>query len=241
VIETDEIDRSVRIVVLSDVQTERVTDYERQVVERARALRPDLVLFPGDYVQRSGRGYVAAARELGRLLDTLHAPLGAFAVEGNVEHTTWVDDVFGGTSVRALARTTTVPLGPISLTALSFEDSFDANLVLRAAPGFHVVFGHAPDFSLGDVDADLLVAGHTHGGQVQLPFFGPPVTYSQVPRHIAAGGLFAHAHGGRLVVSRGIGMERRNAPPLRFRCRPELVVVDLVPKRTVASRVPLTR
>jgi hypothetical protein len=94
---------------------------------------------------------------------------------------------------------------------------------------FHIVLGHSPNFSLGPVDADLLIAGHTHGGQVQLPLIGPLLTLSHVPRSWASG-VTEIALGKTMVVSRGIGMERGAAPRLRFLCRPELVVVDLLPE-----------
>ncbi len=81
---------------------------------------------------------------------------------------------------------------------------------------------------LGPVEADLLIAGHTHGGQVRLPLIGPLLNLSRVPRGWIAGATTL-APGRTLIVSRGIGMERANAPRLRFLCRPELVVIDLVP------------
>ena len=231
-IATPAVERRLRIVVLADLQTDAVTGYEREVVRRARELRPDLVLLPGDYVQLpEGDAYDATARALGRLVDTIHAPLGAYAVEGNVDPPTWPESVFGGTRVVATRRTTTVRVGPLALTSLSFEDSFDVGLALPREPGFHVVMGHGPDFALGRVEADLLVAGHTHGGQVQLPLIGPLMTLSEVPRRWAAGGLVELPRGRRLVVSRGLGMERGTAPRLRFLCQPELVVIDLVPAR----------
>jgi len=76
----------------------------------------------------------------------------------------------------------------------------------------------------------LSLAGHTHGGQVRLPVLGPVTTLSSVPRRYAAG-LSVRPAGGHLFVSRGIGMERENAPRLRFLCRPQLVVIDLLPER----------
>ena len=88
--------------------------------------------------------------------------------------------------------------------------------------------GHTPDFSLGQVEAELLIAGHTHGGQVQLPFLGPLFTLSQVPRSWASG-VTLIAPDRHLIVSRGVGMERGNAPRMRFLCRPELLIIDLVP------------
>jgi predicted MPP superfamily phosphohydrolase len=81
---------------------------------------------------------------------------------------------------------------------------------------------------LGPVQADLLIAGHTHGGQVRLPFIGPLVTFSRVPRAWAAG-LTRLSEDRTLIVSRGVGMERMDAPRLRFLCRPEIVVIDVQP------------
>ena len=122
-------------------------------------------------------------------------------------------------------------LGDIQLTCLSVGDSFDPSLSLpnETPERFHLVLGHAPNFALGKVAADLLVTGHTHGGQVQLPWIGPLMTLSRVPRAWGAG-LTELPGGGTLLVSRGIGMERGPAPPIRFLCRPELVVIDLVPE-----------
>ena len=91
------------------------------------------------------------------------------------------------------------------------------------------MLGHCPDFALGDVHADLLVAGHCHGGQVRLPFWGALVTFSRVPRAWTGGELIQRPGGGRLLISRGIGMERGRAPRLRFLCRPQLVVIDVLP------------
>jgi uncharacterized protein len=91
------------------------------------------------------------------------------------------------------------------------------------------VLGHCPQFAMGNVEADLLLAGHTHGGQVRLPWIGPLTTGCAVPRSWAAG-LTELPGGRKLIVSRGTGMERGCAPRIRFLCRPELVVIDLVPE-----------
>jgi hypothetical protein len=71
---------------------------------------------------------------------------------------------------------------------------------------------------------DAIVAGHTHGGQVQIPGFGPLITLTEVPRSWAAG-LTELPWGGWLFVSRGVGMERAAAPRLRFWCPPEVALL----------------
>ncbi len=74
---------------------------------------------------------------------------------------------------------------------------------------------------------DVLVAGHTHGGRVAIPFFGPPVPRSSVSRSVAAGGLH-DLDGHTIYVSTGVGRERVHAPQVRFGVRPSIGILDLV-------------
>jgi len=92
-----------------------------------------------------------------------------------------------------------------------------------------IAFAHYPRAALAlrpNSRVDLVVAGHTHGGQVVLPLVGPPIVLSPLPRSIAAGGLHA-LDGNALYVSRGVGMERGQAPRIRFLCPPEITVLTL--------------
>ena len=73
---------------------------------------------------------------------------------------------------------------------------------------------------------DLTLAGHTHGGQVQLPGVGPLMIASRVPRSVGAGGLHSLA-GRRIYVSRGVGVERGQAPRLRLGAVPEVSLITL--------------
>jgi predicted MPP superfamily phosphohydrolase len=237
--------RPVIIAVVADIQTDRVGPFERRVLARVRDARPDLVLFAGDYIQAHdpGRRRAQAARLRRVLLDLLPpAPLGSFAVPGNIDALDWHPDVFAGTGVRDLSgRTVSVrlPGGPLlALSGLSMPESFIPGPGTRqrlrdAAPpdAFRLVLGHSPDAAPPVAEAglaDLYVAGHTHGGQIVLPGFGPLLTLSRLPRRVAAGGV--HRFGDTtLVLSRGLGMERGGAPRFRLFCPPEIVLVRLVP------------
>jgi predicted MPP superfamily phosphohydrolase len=112
--------------------------------------------------------------------------------------------------------------------------------IFAAAPSadHRIVISHSPDFVAAmPFDVELVLAGHTHGGQVVIPFFGPPKTAIRLPRRYA-GGL--NDYGGTpLHVSRGIGMERGFEIPVRFLCPPEVCILDLTlragPIRTVTN------
>ncbi|MGC9522660.1 MAG: metallophosphoesterase [Anaerolineae bacterium] len=225
----------VRIAVVADIQTDRPGRYEARGLERVMAESPDLILFAGDYVQVGPRsqGYAAEIEALRDLLidANLAAPLGIYAVAGNVDRAGEWAALFAGLPVTVAAETTRYDLGPLVLTALSRQDSFQTYTTVEGEDVYHIVLGHSPNFSLGAVEADLLIAGHTHGGQVRLPLIGPLLTLSSVPRAWAAG-VTGIALGKTLIVSRGIGVERAGAPQLRFCCRPELIVIDLVSEDT---------
>ncbi len=224
--------RPVRIVAIADLQTDEVGDYEREVLRRAMEEHPDLLLFLGDYTQEHDGArrpaLMRAVRELFREAG-FAAPLGAVAIAGNTDAADW-SGLFAGLPVTLADTTRSVDAGDeIRITALSTQDARNTRLQLAPEKDrYHIVIGHFPDFALGDVQADLLLAGHTHGGQVRLPFYGPLLTLTAVPRSWAVG-VTDLGDGRTLVVSRGIGMERGQAPRLRFLCRPELVVIDLEP------------
>jgi predicted MPP superfamily phosphohydrolase len=232
--------RSLRIVHLTDIQTDAIGPFQEQVLRAALAQSPDLVVFTGDYIQPrlGGRRQPATAdfQALLRRLD-FKAPLGAFAVRGDVDPD-W-PHVFDGTAVVPLTgETARLRLGDgrfVSLIGLTSgmsrgnEREAMRRLVAAAPAGdVRVVFGHQPDFVIPLSDTtrvDLALAGHTHGGQVALPLFGPPYTSSPLPRRYA-GDL--HDYRGTLLhVSRGVGMERGPAPQMRFLVPPEICVLEL--------------
>jgi predicted MPP superfamily phosphohydrolase len=211
-IHTPKLQAPVRVAVIADLQTDDLGDYEERVLRLVMG---------------------ASLNQMFQRVD-LDAPLGVYAVRGNVD---WPDlwrEIFAGLPVTTFETSATLDLGPLILTGLTLEDSYNTTLAIDTVDAvggqekFHVVLGHTPNFSRGQVNADLLIAGHTHGGQVQIPFIGPILTLAQVPRSWASG-MTTIAPGKVLVVSRGIGMERGQAPRLRFLCRPELVILDLVP------------
>ena len=232
--------RSVRVGVLTDLQTNGVTDYERRAVDRLMAERPDVIVLPGDVFQGTAEQYEATKADLAELLGRLDAPGGVYVVLGDTDG--------GGEELRPILPTTRIRLlddevirvtvGDRSLTiggvGLDYRSPRGRAVVdaLERAEGqgdVRILVSHRPDVALTlrpNSRIDLVVSGHTHGGQVVVPGFGPPVTLSDVPRAVAAGGLHA-IDGNPVYVSRGVGCERNQAPRIRFFCPPEVSVVCL--------------
>lgn len=231
------IHKPVRIVVLADFQTDQIGPYEQAVLRRILSEKPDLILLAGDYLQASARWRRLPQVELNHFLREIHfsAPLGVFAVKGNIDPYNW-QRMFEGLDITTVANNHSFNLGDIQLTCLGLFESYDPKLHVAYGPSklFHIVLGHVPNYALGNVEADLMVAGHTHGGQICLPFFGALTTNSHIPCKWASG-LFELSDGRRLFISRGTGCERGYVPPMRFFCRPELAVIDLVPEEQVQA------
>jgi uncharacterized protein len=224
------LDRPVKLALVADLQADGWGRFERGIFERIHAWQPDLVLFAGDYLQPDGMPEFEdllpdLQTEVARICGT--AELGCIAVRGDVDPDAW-PLIFGPAGARVVRESTTMDLGPLTVTALSLDDARSSEPPVPTTDRFHVVLGHAPDFATAKLDADLLLAGHIHGGQVRIPGHGPLLTLSRVPRAWAAGRTELPG-GGTLYVSRGLGMERGDAPRLRMFCRPELVLLELAP------------
>lgn len=248
--------RPIKVVVLADLQTDRIGAYEEMVFARMDAERADLILLPGDYLQfRPGqdeawRNRTRAALQ-GLFNGLRHRPrYGIWGVDGDTDS---VRTSLQGTRVQPVSgRLVTLPgEPPLQLWGLRRAQSRMPHIALRGRnrqaihdfPGLTIVLGHAPDYAIPDLEVverdgpeacrlpALCIAGHTHGGQVSIPFIGPPITLSNLPRRYITG---LHRFGEMgLLVSRGVGHEQGYAPRLRFNCRPELAVVEL---RSAAER-----
>ena len=229
-ITSEKVTNAMRIVVLADIQTDRFGDYERRVLKRTMDLQPDMILLAGDYFQVHHDGKLQILKqEMNAYLRQIsfQAPLGIYAVEGNNDTRDWAT-IFDELPVHASPETIAVDIRNVRVTCLSMRDSFWTKLDIPEADPFHIALGHSPNFALGNVRADLLIAGHTHGGQVRIPGLGPIITLAAIPRAWASG-MTQITDKRTLIVSRGIGMERAEAPRIRFFCRPELVIVDVRP------------
>lgn len=223
-----------RIVHLSDFHMERYGDKERMVVAAVRDVRPDLLCLTGDYVEKTGRLAVLAP-----FLMELARGRAAFAVLGNHDHQAAVNlKLLVGAMERAGIRVlindrATAQGGRIEVVGVDDphlgRDDLDAALgrpggSARGERRFTLLLAHSPDIVSRKraTEADLILCGHTHGGQLRAPFLGPIKTNTRIGRKAAAG--LVEIDGLRIYVTRGVGESGLRA---RYACRPEVTVLAL--------------
>jgi uncharacterized protein len=212
--------------------------YIQHVVALANSLKPDLTLLAGDYVH-GHRSYIAPGiAELGKL----EARLGRFAVRGNHDNRSSHGDHDSrlNYSSAVLAR---AGLSDLNNTGVWLErhgarlricgvgDLWTDRQDLEGALGDAterdavVMLSHNPDFAetILDKRVGLVLSGHTHGGQIVVPGFGAPI----VPSRYGQKYLYGLVQGPscRVFVTRGVGTI---SPPVRFVCRPEVVLITLI-------------
>jgi predicted MPP superfamily phosphohydrolase len=158
-----------------------------------------------------------------------------YAIEGNWDANRWRTlGLFEGTGVKELdgeAVDLTVHGAKLRLGGAPPWRPWWVRYLFREAPDrFNILLYHFPEVitAASQEKVDLVMVGHTHGGQVAAPFYGPVVTFSPAVRRYPHG-LF-RVGGTCLCVNRGIGTEALPAPPLRFLARPEVTILDIVPE-----------
>ncbi len=229
----------ISVAVLADLQFTRVSDFEHRVVAELMALEPDLILLPGDLFQGTADEFRAERPAIVDLLSSLHAPGGVYAVEGDVDRSFDLSAVYREAGARFLNNETiraTVADRVIRIGGMASEPTVDASeAFIRELEGgvddgdIRILLTHHPDVVMQLTPhsrIDLVVTGHTHGGQIVVPGFGPLLTFSRLPRHVAAGGLH-ELDGRRVYISRGVGVERGQAPRIRLFCPPEITLLTL--------------
>lgn len=240
--------RPLRIAVLADFHAcepwmplSRI-DY---IVRRTNALKPDLVVLLGDFVAglKRFRTDIVPMQAWASALAGLDAPLGTHAVLGN--HDWWVDapavtERLVSVGIPVLENTATLIERPEGggfwLAGLGDQlaipegngrfrgvDDLDGTMAqIRDSDSPVILLAHEPDiFPQVPPRIDLTLSGHTHGGQVRLPFIGPPLVPSRYGQRYAQGHI---TEGGRqLIVSAGLGCSML---PVRFGVPPEIVIIE---------------
>lgn len=211
-----------RVVQISDLHMTKASELHTRMVEQVQALKPDAIFVTGDLVD--SRSAVADVHDL---LGYLDAPLGIWAVPGNWDHTAEAIDDLVDALPSARVNFLINKSQPLDsgLWIVGVDDPASAHDELgdaiRSVPAGvrRVLLAHSPDIvpNLEGQTFDLILSGHTHGGQINLPFLngawlkeGPSNKYIQ--------GMF-QVKGSPMYVNRGIGMTKL---PIRIHSRPEI-------------------
>ena len=213
----------------------------KRLVERMNSEHPDVVTLLGDYIgghapatsrSRGDRAAIAAAfKEMGRF----RAPLGTFAVLGN--HDWWYDGPLVAASLDAVGvhvlenRSLRVERGEGSFWIAGLTDhdaprapSYTQSMLSVPANAGLIALAHRPDkFAAAPAQVALTLAGHTHCGQVHIPFLGRYMPQASEESQRWPCGLYED-HGRRLYVSGGVGV---SFLPVRFLQPPEIAIVTL--------------
>jgi len=213
-----------KIAHLSDLHTGGMGRRERRLLELLEAEQPDVIVVTGDTLSSSG-DYKAVHELLARL----HAPLGVWVVRGNWENWHPVKDersFYTSAGVNFLVNEARPVQGNVWLVGLDDPSSGHPHLdqALEGVPAdaYTIALLHSPaHFKHVAGRCPLVLAGHTHGGQVRIPFVHP----FWLPRGSSdyLEGWYQQEES-RMYVSRGIGT---SVLPLRFLCRPELAIMTL--------------
>jgi predicted MPP superfamily phosphohydrolase len=232
-----------RILLLSDLHVggpDMPPERLAEILDRAARERPDIVMIAGDFIsdkELSTRRY--SLTEAVAPLRRLHPPLGTFAVLGNHDH--WRN---AAEARRALAAAgvhvldnEAIRIGPIALGGL--DDAFTGHD--RLAPtlasmsgleGARILLSHSPDpFPDLPGDVALMLAGHTHCGQIRLPLIGALSTMSRYGERYACG--LVRENGKILVVSAGLGT---SIMPVRIGAPPDYWLLDVGGVRPAEAR-----
>lgn len=222
---------SLRIVHFSDLHCDKKPRLEPRLPDQINSLHPDLVVFTGDALND-----IQALPVLQQTLFAIQAPLGKFAVRGNVDNRLFKNiPLFENTGFIELSLETLTfikdgeSFGLCGINEADGRRSWQALKNLRPEQ-FNILLFHNSDLVdyLNNTPVDLYLCGHTHGGQIALPFWGALVTQSLHGKKYEAG-LYRKDHLS-IYVNRGIGMTGGWAPPLRFLAPPEITVFDIVPE-----------
>ncbi len=205
----------------------------RRACQKAMAEHPDLIALTGDFVTDYATSFDAVLD----VLACLAAPLGVYAVPGNHDYRvgidTWQQQFTEAPGIHNLTNRAIIRLVNGTRLCIAGVDDFSRGTprpdVLPPADqrDFTILLAHNPDQAehlQGTEDrVDLIVSGHTHGGQVRLPWIGAlrnPVRHDDLYEEGLQQRPWVHVY-----VSRGIGMVRL---PVRFLARPEVAILELV-------------
>jgi uncharacterized protein len=205
------------------------------LVDDINNLKPDILFFTGDLLDEPNK-YVGTEKVIS-VLRKLHAPYGKFAVYGNHDHGGYGTDIYRNIMEEAeftllQNQSSKLQIGEEFIYLLGIDDAMlgrpDINEALSDIPNdsYKILLSHAPDLadSAALFNIQLQLSGHSHGGQIQIPFLGALVRPPFAEKYVEGFYTIGNEAPLTLYVNRGLGTTRL---PFRFLSVPELTVFTL--------------
>lgn len=212
------------IVYFSDIHYNKFMDNKRLLpfIETIQQLEPDVILFGGDLYDHPSVTLPSTKTilELTQLLDSLHAPLGKYAVLGNHDHESSKTSSIvkqtltdGGFDVLVNQEAKLYNRNQDYISIVGIDSQLNGNPDIESAfsnhddKAFTIVLSHTPDLidQLDSKHVDWQLSGHTHGGQIALPFIGPLLKVPYGKNHTKKVQIVNNI---QLSISNGIGTTR---------------------------------
>ena len=222
----------IRILHLSDLHADIPIPLVDRVIERVRGLAVDLCLLTGDYRFEASGSCDRACEAMAKILAAVEAPLGVFGVLGNHDPAEMVGRLgqFGASIL--VNDTVEIRRGQESIHLVGVDDPHyygcdDLTSALFGVPreAFKILLAHSPELAseASAARVNLYLCGHTHAGQICLPWIGPMWVNATCPRQFTRGSWKYLKMLG--FTSAGVGC---SLVPARFHCPPEIAVIELV-------------
>lgn len=225
--------KPVKVVQLSDIHIQKnyPASQLEKIVTKVNNENPDIILFTGDLFDNYAT--YGPSEEVIAALSRLNAPLGKYAVWGNHDHgggaARVYPEILAAADFQLLENAgVNVPVSnEKSIYISGLDDSMLGNPLIEDAlaarqSDYTILLSHEPDKAdeLLDHNIQLILSGHSHGGQVRLPF----TTIKNVMAEKYVEGFYDLANDTRLYVNTGLGTTKI---PVRFGVPPEIAVFDL--------------
>lgn len=214
--------RKLKIAHVTDLHTEGLGSIEMKVISAIKQERPDIIVITGDIATPDGtyNGYLEVLKEM-------KAPKGVYFVRGNWD--IWKEiprktELFQEAGITDLTNSQKYIDNNLLLIGLDDLIGLPNKKILKNTNNLqlNIALFHTPEtFDLIPNSIPLSLAGHSHGRQIKIPFYGPIWTPYGTENYLA--GWYKKGKK-ELFVSRGIG---NSILPIRFNCQPELAFIDI--------------
>lgn len=236
------ISEPIQILHLSDLHIEQISRREESILIFVEKERPNFIFITGDFLNLSNIDDTKSQKHLQEFLknlalySTVVCSMGSPPVDGRLDLPATLDlpeIILLRDQILKLSLSTGKNLNIIGIDC-DHRQWLDTQVFKHLeehldSKNLNILLFHSPEImpTVMNSDIDLYLCGHTHGGQIRLPFYGALFTSSVTGKKYEKG-LYSNGRT-HLYVSAGVGLEGRSAPRMRLLCRPEAILWTIKP------------